>query len=89
LKMDKWAIGKSEPHFGLLLWTTRKDTEPWGVDFTHQVFNLISTHLKENVLAFEDSLESCSIDFDGEFLEVTVQEVFALKELEASNDDAA
>jgi len=53
------------------------------------VFNLISTHLKESVLAYDESFESCSIDFDGEFLEVTVKEVFALKELEASNDDAA
>ena len=89
LKMDKWAFGKTEPHFGLLLWTTRKDCEPWGVDFSHQVFNLISTHLHENILAYEDSFESCSIEFDGEFLEVSVKEVFAMKALEGKDEEAA
>jgi hypothetical protein len=89
LKMDKWAFGKTEPHFGLLLWTTRKDCEPWGVDFSHQVSNLISTHLQENILAYEDSFESCSIEFDGEFLEVSVKEVFAMKALESKDEEAA
>ena len=89
LKMDKWAIGKSDPHFGVLLWTTRKETEPWGQEFTYQVYNLICTHLKEMVLAYVDSKDDCGIEFDGEFLEASANQVFALKELEASTGDAA
>ena len=88
LKLDPSAIGKSEPHFGLLLWTSRKDTEPWGVDFTHQLFHLITNHLKENILAFEDP-KNCKIEFQRDFLQVAALRVLGWRALEIDSDEAA